>query len=475
MIKCFFGQLLFYYMNVQQLLNKNFSYRPNILVIGDSMIDEYYDVVVNRISPEAPILIMKSDLDLPNKVRPGGSANVAYQFRHWNVDCTLLSVMSSKDVEIFENNHLIVEPILSEIPLPRKKRFHQLQELIRWDVEKSDYNLDYTKKLICKLEQMLKASVSTRPYDVVILSDYDKGIFKDFGLTQQIITVCHTYGVSTIVDPKNEPIEKWSGCSIFKPNTVEAGRFTGTNILQEQVFKLADKLYRSNIVVTAGGDGVAGFDCSVTDSYIEYRSPHKINPESVIGAGDCFIAHLALSFSHGFSLEDCIVLAFKAGEVYVQRKHNKPVGPLEIQDSKYVDPRTLLQRNFKLVFTNGCFDILHTGHVKTLEFAKSKGDKLVVALNTDESVKKIKGESRPINCLANRKEMLASLHCVDYIIDFSEDSPYNVIKMIKPDVLVKGGDYTINTVRSAELVPEVYLSPLVEGCSTTKIIQKIKE
>lgn len=461
-------------MIIKSLIDKNFTRRPKILVIGDSMIDQYYDVEVTRISPEAPVLIMRSDFDFPCETRCGGAANVAYQLNHWNVDCTLLSVMNFRDVEIFERHGLQVIPIASETPIPRKKRFHQGQEIIRWDVENLAHKPEYTEELMRRLDDLLlRARVTEQPYDVVILSDYDKGIFTDFKKTQEMITICHTYGVRTIVDPKNEPIEKWTGCSIFKPNSVEAGRLTGRATLKEQVIKLAEKLYKSDIVVTAGGSGVAIYNSN--SGYSEYTPPRKVRAESYIGAGDCFIAHLSLAVSHGFNLSDAVEIAFKAGEVYVQRKHNTPVGPLDIQNSKFVDPRTLIERNFKLVFTNGCFDVLHTGHITTLEFAKTKGDRLVVALNVDETIRSLKGEGRPINCLEDRKKMIAAMSCVDYVVDFSEDSPYNIIKMIKPDVLVKGGDYTRATVRSAELVPEVYLAPLVEGHSSSKIIKKLKE
>jgi D-beta-D-heptose 7-phosphate kinase/D-beta-D-heptose 1-phosphate adenosyltransferase len=223
-------------------------------------------------------------------------------------------------------------------------------------------------------------------------------------------------------------------------------------------------------------NGVLGFDREsiFADTHQPVEKTTAIYGYS--GAGDCFAATLAVAVGHGLKLADAAKLAYRAGSRYVLKEHNAPISPLDLYEDKFVHPKDLVDRDFKLVFTNGCFDVLHIGHLHTLKYAKEKGDKLVVAINTDESVKKLnKGPNRPYNTLADRKEILAALECVDFVVDFAEDSPYNIVKLIKPDVLVKGGDYLLDQIKSKELVKEVYVAPLIEGISTTELARKMRQ
>jgi D-beta-D-heptose 7-phosphate kinase/D-beta-D-heptose 1-phosphate adenosyltransferase len=217
------------------------------------------------------------------------------------------------------------------------------------------------------------------------------------------------------------------------------------------------------------------------DNYFEIRPQiNNIDVRSVIGAGDCFTAFLALSYSHGFSLEDCAKIAFNAGISYVKNKHNQTLCLLDLLEScedydKIIyNPEILRTRKTNLAFTNGCFDILHEGHLQSLKFAKSKGDKLVVAINSDESVKRLKGKSRPINNLNSRMKMLASLDFVDYVVSFDEDTPYNLIESIKPDSLIKSEPYNAKQIVGADIVPNIYICPKKIDVSTTSILQRYK-
>jgi D-beta-D-heptose 7-phosphate kinase/D-beta-D-heptose 1-phosphate adenosyltransferase len=440
---------------------------PKIAIMGDLMIDEYFEVEVNRISPEAPVPVLYSQNEEPTDFKPGGASNVAYQLKNWNVECDLYGIIDSKAKQKFSDFGLNIKgPICDEFPIPRKKRFYQVQSLMRWDIE--PLKVQYGASLLNSLLDEFKKS----DYDVVILSDYDKGLF-ELEFTKELIRHCNKNGIITIVDPKNEPIRKWIGCTIFKPNEGEAKKFCGGQsycVVEELKNKLACK-----VVVTKGGEGAVGYD----ESMFEIKCENTVSSNNAIygysGAGDCFVATLALAYAHKFNLQEASQIAWQAGASYVKTNHNEPVKPLDLADSKFIHPDDLKDRDFKLVVTNGCFDILHVGHLKTFKEAKKYGDKLAVLINSDESIKELKGESRPINKLEYRKEMLASLECVDFVIDFSEKSPYNLIKNIRPNVLVKGGDYTVDQIRSSELVEETIIVPLVEGLSTTEIIRKAKE
>jgi D-beta-D-heptose 7-phosphate kinase/D-beta-D-heptose 1-phosphate adenosyltransferase len=451
---------------IEKFLEKNRQSQAKIAVLGDVMVDEYYDVEVKRISPEAPIPVMRSDDAEPKELLPGGAANVAYQFHNWNVECQLYAMARYQDITVFQDNG--IENIYCSGPkaAPRKKRFQSNHGLIRGEVEGKDViyeDIDF-KYIFEQLEKNLKEGL-----DVVILSDYGKGFFQHFRRTQDIITLCHTYGVKTIVDPKNEPVEKWVGCDVFKPNSIEAERFTDVAEPRFQCQKLAEKLDSTGIVVTYGGDGVYGIENAEP---FRYRPNLDVEVASVVGAGDCFASHFALAIAHGFSLPEATEIAYKAGAVYVQRNHNKPVHAYELAESKFIHPQDLKNRDFKLVVTNGCFDLMHPGHLSSLEFAKKHGDKLAVLINSDKSVRALKGKSRPICPLEQRKQLIAGLECVDFVLDFDETSPYNLIDEIKPEVLVKGG---LKTTRSAKLVKEFYTAPIIEGISTSEIIKKIKD
>ena len=195
---------------------------------------------------------------------------------------------------------------------------------------------------------------------------------------------------------------------------------------------------------------------------------------SVIGAGDCFTAILTLSMLEGFSIAESAGRAMKASSVYVQKKYNSPVTPLDLIEGKFLsDPSLLRNRNFKLAFTNGCFDLIHNGHISSLKFAKSKADKLVVALNDDQSVSRLK-PNRPIQSLQDRINIISSLDFVDYVVSFSEDTPLKVINSVDPDVLVKGDEYTPDQIIGSDIVKEVFTFPMVGGLSTTRLLEKVK-
>lgn len=301
---------------------------------------------------------------------------------------------------------------------------------------------------------------------VFILSDYDKGVFPNsmYSLPKNVIT---------IVDPKNPPLAKWKGCTVFKPNAVEAFRLSdGLTDWKDQCDYFQDKLECQSVVITMNGNGVVG---KSNGSYFEHHPIQRIEARKTSGAGDCFVGVLAVAIAHGMSVSDASSVAYEAGALFVQQHSRNPITPWALQkQSKFINVEDLENRNYKLVMTNGCFDILHSGHLESLRFAKSKGDKLLVAVNSDESVKRFKGEKRPVISLHERMEMLAALEFVDFVISFNEDSPYDLIKAIRPEVLVKGADWKDKGgIVGGDLVKETFFVPLVEDRSTTNIIEKL--
>ncbi len=450
---------------VLEFLQKDVGHKLQINVIGDAMIDEYYQVDVSRISPEFPIPVYQSRSEEPTSgYIPGGAANVARQFEHFNVDVELVSLVSPLSKNIYNgfgistNNSKLVD----SLAVPVKKRIYSDDiPLVRWDFEQENYGLEDIKKHLFDLV--------IPPSDFNIFSDYSKGVFNVPWFRKFI------KNSPSIVDPKRNFIDFWEDCTIFKPNSIEAKNLSDKKNWQDQSDFFMDALRCEGVVITQSADGVVGKQ----EDYFEVRPDRdKIKPESVIGAGDCFVSFLAMALARGFSLLDASKIAFAAGSFYVRRKHNKPISPAElllIANQKFIEnPEILKNRNFKLVFTNGCFDILHSGHLSTLEFAKAKGDKLVVALNSDKSIKRIKGNGRPIIDETNRIKMLESLEIVDFVVLFDEDTPYETIKKICPDVLVKGSDYHNKEVVGRDLAKETCLAPIVSGLSTTKIITKIR-
>lgn len=428
-----------------RFLRENRKRKLKIHCLGDVMVDEYYSVSVNRISPEFPMPIMFSP-DNKCVSRPGGVANVASQFKHFNADVTLHCV-----------------PDNTQLPIKRRYLDNGVQ-IVRHDIESSLYGLSYAQ-MEKVIEALLSCIHSMDPPDVAILSDYNKGFFT---VTTQKFLEAYP-NVCTIVDPKLGPLNQWKGCTIFKPNAKEAFELSGFSKWRDQAKFIQQELECRAVVITYGGEKVVGVD---QDEFFCHVPTKTVNVESVVGAGDCFCAFFAMAIGHGFVVSEAAEIAWNAGAQYVQGRMNRPVTPAELSPNGIVEPEDLRDRDFKLVFTNGCFDLLHDGHIKTLEFAKEKGQKLVVALNTDASIRRLKGEGRPVMPLEQRMRVMASLKPVDFVVSFDEDTPLEVIKKIRPDVLVKGQDYQLENIVGADIVPEVCRAPIIPGLSSSNFIQR---
>lgn len=449
---------------LNEFLQKNRERRIKVHCVGDAMIDEYYDVKVNRISPEFPMPIMLSANDWPIR-KPGGAANVAYQFKHFNADSLLVCWCDDLGKSVFTDHGVRWGHALASecCTLPIKRRFlDNGVQVVRHDIETplcglDEHVVDFATTQITTIIQK-----SFRP-DVAILSDYNKGFFS----SEEYRVLDFYRDVTTIVDPKRGPLSKWKGCTIFKPNNKEATDLTGRTQWKEQAKHLQNELECEAVVITFGGDRVSGI---WNGDFFNFKPERSVVVESVVGAGDCFAAFFAMAIGHGFSVPEAAEIAWSAGANYVKNKRNRPITPAELSLDGIVDPIDLINRDFKLVLTNGCFDLLHEGHLRTLEFAKSKGDKLVVAINSDASVKRLKGEKRPIKPLDQRMAVMSALKMVDFVVSFDEDTPLNLIQTIKPDVLVKGSDYKESEIVGADIVPEVFRAPIIQGLSTTNFV-----
>jgi D-beta-D-heptose 7-phosphate kinase/D-beta-D-heptose 1-phosphate adenosyltransferase len=355
----------------------------------------------------------------------------------------------------------------AEAQLPIKRRYVEngLQVGPRLDIEFENCKL--TEQQIKEYYNLTKNFVSSNDVPhVVILSDYNKGYFKS---EENFIELFP--GAITIVDPKSKNLGKWKNCTIFKPNAKEARDLSGLTEWKEQCEFFVKELNCESVIITHAGNGIKGWS---KGEFFEYLPSYEQNDvQSVIGAGDCFAAFLGLAKAHGYSTEDASKLAFHAGLVYVRQKNNRPIVLGELISDKIVAPEDLILRDFDLAFTNGCFDILHKGHLETLKFAKSKAKKLVVAINSDESVRALKGDTRPVVPFEHRAAVIANLKVVDFVIKLDDLTPFEIIKTIKPDVLIKGGDYDVSNVVGKEFVKEVVLAPFIANYSSTNFIEKI--
>lgn len=446
---------------INQFLTRQRKQTTKIHCVGDAMIDEYYDVKVERISPEAPVPILHSTSPVPETM-PGGVANVAYQYRHMNVDSKLICCSNFYSQGIFNRcnlNHTSSKN--HNINLPIKKRFLENGvQIHRWDIEKKyRMYIDHQQELIGQIQELP---------DAAILSDYNKGFFVP-GFAQQWLQKyknCYTF-----VDPKNGPLDQWKGCYVFKPNKKEAEILSqGIIDPKEQCDYFRKQLNCHSVIITHGGDGVCG---NVNGEYFEYNSSSKVQlPESVIGAGDCFSAFFVQAIALGMEVIDACIVGFEAGAVYVRNRMNRPIVAAELSQDGIISAEDLRYRDFKLVFTNGCFDLIHRGHLETLRFAKQQGEKLVVALNSDDSIRRLKGEDRPIKSLVEREAVMAAFDFVDFVISFEEDTPYEAIKKCMPDILVKGSDYELKDIVGADLVKEVIRSPIFGNLSTTGLLTR---
>ena len=460
----------------------------NIAVIGDLMIDEYIYGSCNRISPEAPVQVV---LVGKEKVALGGAGNVVNNLLALNSNVSFFTVVGD-DTRADELQKILEQKNLSKLFLHKEanrvttKKSRVIasnHQIVRLDYETTKtISQDSQESLLNELKENIKN------FDAIILSDYNKGVLsKD--LTKAVIELANENNTPILVDPKGNDFSKYANATLITPNKNEIKTALNIEIknnhsIETALNELKDKFSIKQPLITLSEDGIAYLD---KDAKIVPTVTKEVY--DVTGAGDTVISALCVAICNGYNIQKACEFANRAAAVVVGKLgsatatineinaiDNKPSIEDKIKTKDEIEEiaKELRESNKKIVFTNGCFDILHRGHTSYLQKAKELGDILIVGLNSDESIKRLKGESRPINGFEDRAYLLASLQSVDYVVGFSEDTPYNLIKAVKPDILVKGADYKDKEVVGSDIAKEVKLIEFVNGKSTSNIIEKIK-
>jgi len=469
---------------------KDCSEGKKILVIGDIMLDVYYNCDVNRISPEAPIPVLKY-----NSIKRvlGGAANVANNLAINGQTVELLGVVGDDAegttlINLLEEAGIISKHILRDaerITTSKTRFISKGQQIFRFDKENI---IDISIQLENSFLSLIEKNITQ--YDLVIISDYLKGLVT-FNLARYVIDSCNKIGIPIIIDPKDTNLAKYQDCTLIKPNRKELESLIGEGIIEEkyireEAIKLKEKLNCRYILVTLGSKGMIFIGDKTESVRIESEAQEIYD---VTGAGDTVLAFLAMGFRGNNIDLDSVKLANSAAGIKVGKfgtavVKKEEIRDIELQNKKIINTERieyftekLREQKKKIVFTNGCFDILHSGHIQYLQEAKKLGDILILGLNSDSSIRRLKGEQRPILNQEERTTLISALQFVDYVVIFNEDTPMELIKKVKPDILAKGGDYIKENIVGFDLVTsyggQVITLPFIEGKSTTDIISKI--
>ncbi len=470
---------------------------PSILVVGDLILDRYIEGSASRVSPEAPVLVFESQRE---RLLLGGACNVAANLVGLGARAAVLGVigndlMGEKLRELLAERDIDTNPVVADDSRPTtlKTRYvSKTAQVLRVDTERR-HSPDGSVK--AKMLEYLQQRPF--PHDAVLLSDYAKGVL-DRDIIEAAIDAAHSNGGIVVVDPKGTDYAKYQGVDVLTPNREEAIGATGLPIRGlEDLHTVAKKLREITGVraatITLGKEGIF-FENE------ENQGESRIIPTEakavfdVTGAGDTVVAALTLARACGVTLQDSVAFANIAAGIVVGRFGTWAVSREEIltrlgqqSSGKILSwseaisvAGNLRTEGRRLVFTNGCFDLLHAGHTDYLSRARTYGDALMVGINTDQSVRRLeKGKGRPINGLDDRATVLSALQAVSYVVPFDDDTPLELIQAVTPHVLVKGEDWRDKGVVGEEWVEEhggtVVLLPLRKGCSTTSTIEKVLE
>jgi len=459
-----------------------------VLVVGDVMLDRYWHGSTSRISPEAPVPVVKVE---HSEERPGGAANVALNLAALGASVRLVGVTGADEAAQTLAASLAgagvethFQTITNQPTLLKLRVISRHQQLLRLDFEQP-FATD-SRALTQSVEQALDECA------VLVLSDYGKGTLQNH---QELIALAKKRGISVLADPKGRDFSIYQGASLLTPNLAEFEAIVGHCADEQQLLdkgaKLLSELKLGALLITRGEHGMTLLSQEAAPLHLPARA-HEVF--DVTGAGDTVISTIAAALAAGQALPQAVALANLAAGIVVGKLGTAAISAPELRralqreagsERGVVGLEQLLScledaraAGEKIVFTNGCFDILHAGHVAYLEQARALGDRLVLAVNDDASTCRLKGAGRPINAVERRMAVLAGLEAVDWVLSFSEDNPRRLLEQIRPDILVKGGDYNLDGVVGADIVKayggEVKVLGLVENSSTTAIVQKIR-
>lgn len=464
--------------------------QAKILVVGDVMLDQYWSGSAKRISPEAPVPVVQVKGD---ELRAGGAANVAMNISALGAKASLIGVVGD-DHSGRQLTELVksagVEPhwVLSESGTICKLRIlSHHQQLIRMDFEEP-VEESAAKKVSEKVSEIVSG------FDVLVVSDYAKGALQ---FVESMIMAARKHKVPVMIDPKGLDFSRYKGATLIKPNQGEFEQIVGVCQSDEEIIEkaqsLIDELDLHALLVTRSENGMALIEKNKPPYMLKAMAQEVFD---VTGAGDTVMATLASAYASELKLKKSVHLANEAASVVVRKVGTSTVSKAELDEqlnsvmrhkgfaSMSVEEVKALveiaqQKGETVVMTNGCFDILHSGHVRYLNEAAKKGDRLIVAVNSDASVKMLKGQDRPVIPLESRMELLSALSCVDWVVPFEEETPEKLICYLSPDVLVKGGDYKPEEIAGAKCVwehgGEVEVLSFWDGFSTSQIIDRIQK
>ncbi|WP_368913004.1 bifunctional D-glycero-beta-D-manno-heptose-7-phosphate kinase/D-glycero-beta-D-manno-heptose 1-phosphate adenylyltransferase HldE [Providencia stuartii] len=462
--------------------------QAGVLVVGDVMLDRYWHGPASRISPEAPVPVVKVNMV---EERPGGAANVAMNIASLGANSRLVGLTGIDDAAKALTESLNAVKVRCDfVAIPTHPTITKLrvlsrnQQLIRLDFEEGFENID-VQPLLERIEQAL-------PHiGALVLSDYAKGALSQ---VQKMIALANKAGVPVLIDPKGSDFERYRGATLLTPNMSEfeaiVGRCRDNQDVEEKGMNLLKSLDLTALLITRSEQGMSLIRRDEPPLHLPTEAREVYD---VTGAGDTVIGVLAASIASGRPLHEACALANAAAGVVVGKLGTSTVSPIELENAirgradngfGVMDEKQLKQavanarlRGERVVMTNGCFDILHAGHVSYLANARKLGDRLIVAVNSDASTRRLKGETRPVNPLEQRMIVLGALESVDWVVSFEEDTPQRLISEVLPDVLVKGGDYRPEEIAGSEEVwaagGEVKVLNFEDGISTTNIIKNI--
>jgi D-beta-D-heptose 7-phosphate kinase/D-beta-D-heptose 1-phosphate adenosyltransferase len=480
---------------IESLFNQIGSIR--CLVIGDLMLDVYLWGKAERISPEAPVQVVDV---LREEFRLGGAGNVVNNLAALGAQVSVCSVIGDDEngralLDDFSRRGIAVDAIFRDETRRTSRKTRVVasnQQIVRIDHETREPISAAMESLLCDWITQNAASCN-----VILLSDYLKGVLTP-RVIQTVISAARPGNIPVLVDPKGTDFARYQGATMLTPNRKEAEAASGITIQNDDSLARAaglimEKAGLKHLLITRSEAGMSLFSRSLEAVHIPTVAREVFD---VSGAGDTVLASLAVGIAAGLGMAEASRLANIAAGIAVGKLGTSTVSPDEIitavalthsdSDSKIKNRDVLAaiieterNRGRRVVFTNGCFDLLHAGHVKYLQKARNLGDLLVLGLNSDASVRRLKGEKRPLIGEEERAHILAALDCIDYVILFDEDTPLELITALKPHILAKGGDYTADGVVGKDLVEayggRVELVSFVDGKSTTNIIEKIME